>query len=345
MPKPRSVTLVMFLIALSSVVVTLNCCHRADLLPTSEVCAPTPDACAECHAEIYAEWQAGPHSRAFRSETFQALTNSAQAPGCSACHAPSTVLVAADALRERPSARDSGVDCFSCHFSQGKYWGPFEAPRAPHAVATNANFYRASQFCGACHRGTFEQWLAAPALIKVKQCQDCHLAAVTRRSAQKTPFTAFHPLRKARSHDASLRTVERFPDAFRFEIFRGDAASSPSIITVRLQNRLPHSIPTGDYGFRKGVMQVALVARDETKTTATQEKTFFRALGTAIPSFKEKEFEFTFPADAPTTPSAVAVTLYRISSEGKNKIVVAEEKIPFLEIKRKSEGETTKKQE
>jgi hypothetical protein len=324
---------IMVVCALAAV---LSCRYRGEVGQRAEAASPEVKACAECHVQTYAEWRAGPHSKAFTNERFQALSDGARAPGCAACHAPETIVAAQHAVPLR-AGRATGVDCFSCHVFEGAYRGPFKPKHAPHPVATNTKLYRSSEFCGTCHRGTFEEWSAAPALAKARHCQQCHLAKVTRTTELNTLFSRSGRIYQTRSHNADLRSIERFPDGFRLAILRGDEATSPPRITVRVENRLPHSFPTGDYGYREGVMEVAFVRADGAKIAAKNEKTFFKQLKTALPSFAEKEFHFTFPADAPTTPSAVAITIYRVSWQGEKKIVVAEERIPFSEVKRTSD--------
>jgi nitrate/TMAO reductase-like tetraheme cytochrome c subunit len=335
----RRTIIVMIACALAA---ALGCRYQRDVAREAPPTPPSTKSCEKCHAEVYAEWEDSPHAHAL-SPRFTVLTNGAKISRCNACHIPTSAVPGSPPPMERYYQRDTGVNCVTCHYWKGMYLGPYGKRRAPHPVLKMTGLYEKSEFCGTCHRGAFEEWNAAPALAKARQCQQCHLPRVTRKVERRTLVSFSRRIYQARSHNAGLYAVAGFPDAVRLTVLRGDRLTSAPSIIVRVENRLPHSIPTGDYGYRKGVMQVTLVRDDGTTVPAAREQTFFRSLGTALPSLKEKQFDFTFAADAPTTPSAVAVTLYRVSAEGANKITIAEQNIPFSEIKRKSETLKTKK--
>ena len=68
--------------------------------------------CAACHAEVYGEWQASWHSRAWTDPDVLALSNDFANSDCIDCHAPRPVFETGVGQRVLPrsSRRAEGVD-------------------------------------------------------------------------------------------------------------------------------------------------------------------------------------------------------------------------------------------
>ena len=143
----------------------------------------TPKRCAQCHAEIYAEWRQAMMSQAYTHpwdeiEYFQlALPQAAKDPkvadikaGCNGCHAPSSFYIG-DVPPPLPSAgsrANESVSCDICHIVSGlqgespfnfnyilnpgkvKY-GPRQGSVSPHHDTKYSDFIQSPDFCGTCH--------------------------------------------------------------------------------------------------------------------------------------------------------------------------------------------------
>jgi hypothetical protein len=141
--------------------------------------------CQECHAEVYAEWQASWHAQSWTDPEVRRLSNDFQNSDCIDCHAPLPVLETGIGNRVLPrtTRRVEGVDCIACHLlpegAGGTVAGTRTAPAAPcRPEATPALADPA--FCGACHdqHGTVQQWRATPFARPgpgFRSCVDCHM--------------------------------------------------------------------------------------------------------------------------------------------------------------------------
>jgi hypothetical protein len=221
---------------------------------------PAAADCERCHQEVYREWRDSGHARAFASETFQKATHGGSAEPCTGCHA------AAPLIEGRPPAlrserRDEGVTCTTCHL----YTAPGAAPltmRGPanrslpmevHPVVVADALYRSSELCGACHQATFEEWHASPAPAEGERetCQSCHMPEVHRKVESVNSEVPYSPVLVALEEKQSLRRhLFAVPERAERDLVlsvarRGDA------LTVRVDNRLPHALPTGSFGRRE----------------------------------------------------------------------------------------------
>ena len=242
----------------------------------------SPQACADCHAEVVAEWRDSAHARAFTSPTFQAAaaqvagvgTAGGEVPAaCAACHAPDLVVTTAPGLpAARAARREAGVDCRACHMdATGALVGPFAADEerlfAAHPVRKDYFLYRTSALCGSCHPRTLaetERW--GPELGGVQpRCQECHMPAVERgltqgagavRSAETALAGAVRQRRHGFGHTASGPWGQE-PVAVSWTIGRGPEGWS---VEAALVNRLPHGLPTGEKDLAR--YRAVLLARD-----------------------------------------------------------------------------------
>lgn len=120
-----------------------------------------PDFCAQCHGEIYHEWEATRHSGAMADPVFQQAWLEARQPGyCLACHTTGYDVKSGDFAFE-------GVTCESCH-------GAYKEGHPPDPMAVNES----AEFCGRCHTGvhspTYEEWLVSGHAKGGIECTSCH---------------------------------------------------------------------------------------------------------------------------------------------------------------------------
>jgi predicted CXXCH cytochrome family protein len=238
-------------LALISVIgMLLSSCSMPDLTRVSSQQFPEPQSCAECHVDIYREWQASPHARAFANPRFRAATDDHRFQQCLGCHAPAAAMVTAEPA-PRLTKRDLGVFCVACHLDHGAMVGPLPPTGfvKPHPIKVDKTPFENGTLCGHCHEGTLTQWRAAnkdPA----NDCRQCHMPSVWRKTTQATSaisevFVAAEKQALEHQHAFTLTPTD-LPET----PFTLDLACEGNQASLTLTNRLPHNLPTGDFGVR-----------------------------------------------------------------------------------------------
>jgi hypothetical protein len=147
-------------------------------------------ACAQCHAEIAAEWSRTMHAHSWVDEAYQEELKGRRKPeGCHGCHAPQPLLAAASL--EKPEPRDAsdrklGISCESCHLAaDGAQLGPTGAATPDHPTRKSDVMIGAgtNALCAACHSttvgpviGIAKDFFAAKQADKGLSCVGCHFA-------------------------------------------------------------------------------------------------------------------------------------------------------------------------
>jgi hypothetical protein len=126
-------------------------------------------------------------------------------------------------------------------------------PVEVHPVIEQDPLYRSSELCGGCHEGTFAEWKAspAPAAHEKETCQGCHMPSVHRTVESVNQEVPYSPLFVALEKTQMLRR-HRFavPHDAEEEIVLA-LERRPDALVVRVENRLPHALPTGSFGRRE----------------------------------------------------------------------------------------------
>lgn len=138
--------------------------------------------CAECHQQVFAEWEGSWHAQAWIDPEVRRLSNDFSNADCIDCHAPRPIFETGLANRVLPRAtrRVEGVDCIACHLMpDGTMAGTVTSTSAAcRPVATRELL--APEFCAGCHdqHGTVQQWKAsrfAQPGEGFMSCVDCHM--------------------------------------------------------------------------------------------------------------------------------------------------------------------------
>lgn len=284
--------------------------------------APSAEDCGSCHHEQYKEWKESLHAAAFVNPRFVAATNDRAFTDCMGCHVPQTVYTEA-APAPRAYHQREGVTCSACHMKEGKLTGPVARTGlvAPHETGENDPLYRKSDLCGKCHEGTLREWTAS-ALPEKKHCQECHMGEVTRKMTASKDFisgiiVSFEKEVKQRRHGFSIEETKALDpppvDVAPVEIRR---AGNGYDVTVRVENKIPHTIPTGDFGYREAILIVTL--RDEGGVRASFEHHLFNETKTAIPAGGSALFQGRLEGEG----TEIEIVLVRAGKEGERKIEI-----------------------
>ena len=147
-------------LVLAAMVCFVAGCKMPELTRVQGTQFPHSNACAECHVDIYSEWEHSPHAAAFASEQFTRATDNYRFKECLGCHAPEPVLTAGEPAAAE-SDRETGVACVACHLDQGAMVGPIEPTgiAKPHPIRVDPVLFEDGNLCGRCHPGTLVQWL------------------------------------------------------------------------------------------------------------------------------------------------------------------------------------------
>jgi hypothetical protein len=140
--------------------------------------------CRDCHVEVYNEWEASWHSRAWTDPDVRALSNDFANTDCIDCHAPRPVFETGVGQRVLPRSarRSEGVDCIACHAlpaapgEPARMAGTIERLDVPCRPRIERDLSR-PEFCAPCHdqHKTVEQWRATRYAAQGITCLECHM--------------------------------------------------------------------------------------------------------------------------------------------------------------------------
>jgi hypothetical protein len=284
---------------------------------------PSASLCGKCHTDIYAEWKESAHAKSYSNDAFRLATNGYSFKDCLGCHSPVSIY-AAGVPAARNAISDEGVTCVSCHFKQGRLTGPIDptATIVPHAIDVEKEFYTTSELCGTCHQGTYDEWRQAKVEDK-KTCQDCHMPEVERKVTQATDFlskvlVSMEEEHKLKRHTFDYRKIDKPKEAVSFAV-KWEREEDGFFADVVVQSRAPHSIPTGDFGFRKAI--VAMTARSgDGKILSQQSVDLYKETKSALKPMERRSFHFSLPGDA----SRIEIALKREGQNETNRFVIGE---------------------
>lgn len=274
-----------------------GCSSFDELTRVSEHEFPRAETCGHCHGDIYQEWVASPHARAFTSTRFRMGTDDYQFGACLGCHAPAAE-VTDDTPLVRSAWREEGVTCVSCHLEEGMLSGPLLTTglATPHPVNVGGGRYGDSKFCGRCHQGTLKEWETSAVQDK-QTCQECHMPSVRRKLTQSTDslskvIVAFEEEVPQRRHLFSVVTSHLDAPPLTLDVLRTGGA----LVTISLHNNLPHAVPTGDFGVRT-IRVVTSTGTHREQLEPLDEWELAGELGNAVPSGASRTWRTAVPND------------------------------------------------
>jgi len=284
---------------------------------------PIPRAadCERCHQAVLREWRSSPHARAFESEAFQRASADGRAGACVGCHAPAPIRAG-----ERPRVRDvhraEGVTCLSCHGSPDPDAAPLTmrgpisrtSPIEIHPIVEADPLYQSSDLCGTCHEGALREWRAAappPGEAPPPTCQGCHMPGVRRKMESvhdehpySALFVALGDERELRRHTFDVPEVEA--DQIGLEV---TAPAGAGALWVRVENHLPHGLPTGSFGRRELRLRARWPVGEAVRTRS-------RRLDGALASGEAWEIRVELPEGTPRDALEVDLERWDASSGG-----------------------------
>ncbi len=256
--------------------------------------SPEAGKCGDCHIDIYHEWKDSPHAGSYTSNAFREQTFDYSFTFCLGCHVPETIFTDASIV-PRNIHVEEGVNCNACHLNDCTLAGPTPA-RAPHPVTGMNMFYKSSELCGKCHAGTYNVWKEIKDAEDKKTCQDCHMPEIVRKLIQDEPWQKIYPKREGKQHLFSFQELIPVDEhmlslCFTKIVQTEDAIEGALEIT---NTGIPHSVPTGDYGYREVLVTIELLNKTG-HVAGYRETSLFVELKTAL-HYKEKRmipFHFT----------------------------------------------------
>lgn len=279
---------------------------------------PVAKDCERCHQEIYREWENSAHAQAWQSAAFQRASAQGRAKECASCHASAPIdPETAPALRALHRAE--GVTCITCHLSTAPDAKPLtmrgpvarSLPVDVHPVIEGDEFYRSSTLCGKCHESVYREWQTATVSEKEpKTCQNCHMPSVQRTIESVNADIFYSPLPVAFEKKQNLRKhLFAIPDSSKENLQFDTKLSRDSkrtFVEVTLQNRVPHSIPSGDFGKRE--LHLRLQSLDM-RIPWQEERILNRTLGEEVAAQTDRTFRFEIPSNL--NPEKLELTLER----------------------------------
>lgn len=272
--------------------------------PVTEASAD-PAGCAECHLEVYREWQASTHAKAWVSTEFKKATDDYAKAECLGCHAPESLFASkAGPPAVRTERREHGVDCHSCHVDQGVLVGPHGAQRGAllqaHPIRKEGLRYRTSALCARCHQVTAAEVarFSEGTLGIDPTCQECHMSRVTRKLSGDAASFGDDAVRQRR-HEftlSGLRDSER--PIVDVSAVRTREAGQVAV-EVTIVNRILHLIPTAESVDDHGTAALTLIAQGaDGAEVGRDEHHFKKSDQTQLVPNEPRVVTATFPAEA-----------------------------------------------
>ena len=302
-------------------------CAKFDRLTNINMTFPNAEFCKECHIDIYNEWVESRHAKAYTSNTYRQATNDYQFTSCLACHVPEPT-VSEGSLKRRDMFREEGVTCSSCHLEESKMLGPIEptSKLAPHPMGVMEDRYRNSKFCGRCHEGTFKEWEQVISEEK-HTCQECHMPSVKKKLTQATHLlskliVAVSMEKEALQKRHTFGIHRKLPD---MEPLTINLKREGKLLKLILKNHLPHSVPTGDFGFRVVIVDI-LAVEDNGSIIPVKSVELVKEINTAIPA--KASISWLFPVPDNVMAIRCVVSRHSKGSENREELYQDEVQIP-----------------
>ena len=277
--------------------------------------------CEKCHMDVYEEWSASGHSRAWTSPTVQAEMAKQPDKGesCARCHAPGSLTDRApgELPVARSDDRELGVNCVTCHVSSDKkYHGPL--PSQGHGGVVVHEEYRRAVWCKSCHghpeaneaHDQFTSYSSSPAARAGRTCQECHMRPVERQLVKsRRPLKGVQPPQPCRRHDfAAILEDGLVADAAQLEL-RVEGGSLRCAITPHDG----HHLPAGE-GREVQLSIRFLDAAGATK--GSHSEVYSQSGGNALPPGRTTVVEAALPAGA--TAASAELEVVRPVTDGRS---------------------------
>ncbi len=257
------------------------------------------EQCKECHLNEYQEWEKSRHAQAYRSVHFQRQTDNYAVKKCLVCHATAPIY-GSKKLSVRQNNITEGVTCVTCHLTPDQELaGPLFILPA-HASKTEDPFYRDSKLCGTCHKEHLKEWEGVQQLNpkkELKTCQQCHMPRAERKLIPQGIFQYLHWEQKVGRHTFNL-DVKPFDDQDWVRISSKFMEQKERfIVDLVISHQIPHSLPSGIFGF-KAIDLIVALKNPSGKTLEEKIVTFYVEEKRNILPGKRVKKRFVFSASA-----------------------------------------------
>ncbi len=304
------------------VLVLLGCCVMR-VLRQSFAERPRPDACIQCHKDIYLQWEGSPHARAAAGEEFLFLTNNGNLEECMVCHATRTIWTGTDPLEVYEPGAGVGVDCATCHWVDGAIVAAEYSATANriHTVTVKEGVHDDSYVCGQCHQKPYLEAESLDRLGEEITCQECHLDTLATRALKekhgvKKLANVIH--RVEAEHSMRLETLVDFPGAYSVTLDKHETTTDSVTLEFTFHNYIPHSIPSVDFGENRVSLRAVLLSPNGSRLMSKEETV---DKSEPVEPLRGKQCSYSF-SEVSTTPSNVVFELVHQRSEGAEEILM-----------------------
>lgn len=267
-PSKRGGALVKGLTRLGASVVLIaltfltGCFLHTDVVEAPPNTAPSK-LCGDCHVHEYKEWKESEHASAHSSENFKRQTDNYEIQKCLTCHVAAPIY-GQEKLTIRHNNKEEGVNCVTCHLTpEQELAGPLFVLPA-HYTKMEDPYYKDSRMCGKCHEEHLDEWNKTKETLatdkKLETCQDCHMPSAYRKMIPEGFFQYAHWRQEVKKHSfhAELSPDNKDPWVKIQYEYQEDPKTHLVTIDVTVNHRIPHSLPSGTFGFKAVDLIVAL---------------------------------------------------------------------------------------
>ena len=248
-----------------------------------DISMPSIAACGGCHQQVYEEWAASLHARAWTNANVRTATEDFGKKSCRPCHSPRSVFETGfdRAPAYRDVNQDDGVHCLSCHgLADGGVAAARTLADAPCKPRREPRLLSA-QHCYPCHEPThaaFTEYATSDAAALGLRCVDCHMQPRADGSGRS------HGPHGGMNADFVRRAV-----AWSAEIEDG-------VLRVRVRNRTGHKFP-GEIPSRSFLLEVELGGHEPRRVLLRKPYRGEDREDDRLRPDEERTFSFPLPPD------------------------------------------------
>lgn len=285
-------------------------------------------SCKPCHEDIYKEWEASRHTKAWTSKEFTTQSQNRTKAECLTCHGPKPIFETG--IGKEPVLRtdnlEAGVTCITCHRQNKTSVGPYKDSKADCNPVYTADFDD-NRTCEMCHKNTSAEWKTS-SFSKVgtngyATCAKCHMKPVKRPAAKDGKIREVYTHGTYGGYD-----LKALQEAVRNLTVTAENGK----VRITLTNDCTgHSLPSGTVG--RQLLIMTAIKDENDKTVAMNREVYEKGdnkdkKDTSIPV--DKKIDLSYDLKIPSGEAVVKIFYKSLPTQkDKDAIVVTEKKASF----------------